>query len=69
MERYVQVAERGVRESIEIDLSILRCCTRLAEMIAPSLLFVNPISCLDQFETVLKRQVDLRNEANALKVS
>uniref|UniRef100_F1L0G0 AarF domain-containing protein kinase 2 n=1 Tax=Ascaris suum TaxID=6253 RepID=F1L0G0_ASCSU len=63
----IKVAERGVRESIEIDLSILRCCTRLAEMIAPSLLFVNPISCLDQFETVLKRQVDLRNEANALK--
>ncbi|VDM46883.1 unnamed protein product [Toxocara canis] len=64
--KFLDVAEHGVRERIEIDLSILRCFARLAETVVPGLLLMNPVSCIKQFETVLKRQVDLRNEAKAL---
>lgn len=63
----IKITRSGVRERIAIDLAILKVVTRILQTIVPNLLFVNPISCLDQFEIVLKRQVDLRNEAKALQ--
>uniref|UniRef100_A0A0R3RZ77 Flavodoxin-like domain-containing protein n=1 Tax=Elaeophora elaphi TaxID=1147741 RepID=A0A0R3RZ77_9BILA len=69
--RYVDVAIKtakdGVRESIDIDLSIMQCAVRLMEIIMPRLSYINPVSCLSQFKEVLELQVDLRNEARALK--
>lgn len=34
----------------------------------PTLCYVDPMGALEQFEMVLRRQVDLRNEARALVV-
>lgn len=47
----------------------MQCAVRLMEMIMPRLSYINPVSCLNQFKEVLELQVDLRNEAKALKVS
>ncbi|VDN21674.1 unnamed protein product [Gongylonema pulchrum] len=63
----IKVAKEGVRERIAIDLSILRAAVRLVQIVLPGLMYVDPVSCLNQFEEVLKLQVDLRNEARALK--
>lgn len=63
----IKIAKPGIRGQIEVDLAIMKTFVWMAQKILPSLLFVNPISCLNQFETVLKRQVDLRNEAMALE--
>ncbi|VDO49269.1 unnamed protein product [Onchocerca flexuosa] len=72
-ERYLDIAIKtakdGVRECIDIDLSIMQCAARLMEMFMPRLSYVNPVSSLNQFRKVLELQVDLRNEARALKVS
>ncbi|CAG9539561.1 unnamed protein product [Cercopithifilaria johnstoni] len=69
--RYIDVAIKtakdGIRESIDIDLSIIQCAVLLMEMIMPRLSCINPTSCLNQFKKVLELQVDLRNEARALK--
>ncbi|VDK49475.1 unnamed protein product [Anisakis simplex] len=63
----IKVAEANMHERIAVDLSILRYFSRFAEMVVPGLSLVNPTSCLEQFETVLKRQVNLCSEARALK--
>ncbi|KAL4003673.1 ABC1 family protein [Acanthocheilonema viteae] len=63
----IKTAKDGVRESIDIDLSIMQCAVCLMEMIMPRLSYINPVSCLNQFKEVLQLQVDLRNEARALK--
>ncbi|WKY02079.1 hypothetical protein Q1695_015805 [Nippostrongylus brasiliensis] len=63
----IKVAERGVEDKINLDLSILRNATSLVLRILPSLGYLEPLSALDQFEMVLRRQVDLRNEARALQ--
>ncbi|VDN52330.1 unnamed protein product [Dracunculus medinensis] len=64
----IKVAKPGIRDQIEFDLSILRVIAHIAEKFIPCLVFLNPVLCLGQFETVLKRQIDLRNEAKALDV-
>ncbi|VDL82794.1 unnamed protein product [Nippostrongylus brasiliensis] len=63
----IKVAERGVEDKINLDLSILRNATSFVLRILPSLGYLEPLSALDQFEMVLRRQVDLRNEARALQ--
>ncbi|VDK77108.1 unnamed protein product [Litomosoides sigmodontis] len=63
----IKTAKDGIREVIDIDLSIIQCAVRLIEMIMPRLSCINPVSCLNQFREVLELQVDLRNEARALK--
>uniref|UniRef100_A0AAF5PN57 ABC1 domain-containing protein n=1 Tax=Wuchereria bancrofti TaxID=6293 RepID=A0AAF5PN57_WUCBA len=63
----IKTAKDGIRESIDIDLSIMQCVVRLMEIIMPRLSYINPVSCLNQFRKVLELQVDLRNEARALK--
>jgi aarF domain-containing kinase len=45
----------------------MRAAANILQFIAPALSFVDPIECLNQFENVLERQVDLRHEAQALK--
>ncbi|KIH56406.1 ABC1 family protein [Ancylostoma duodenale] len=64
-----QVAERGVEEKINLDLSILRngASLMVKVLIMPSLGYLEPLAALAQFEMVLRRQVDLRNEARALQ--
>ncbi|KJH40843.1 ABC1 family protein [Dictyocaulus viviparus] len=62
------VIERGVDEEIDMDLSILKSATSLLLKMLPSLEYMQPLSALEQFEIVLRRQVDLRNEAKALKM-
>ncbi|EPB79855.1 ABC1 family protein [Ancylostoma ceylanicum] len=63
----IKVAERGVEEKINLDLSILRNGASLMVKIMPSLGYLEPLAALAQFEMVLRRQVDLRNEARALQ--
>uniref|UniRef100_A0A7I4YEK7 ABC-1 domain containing protein n=2 Tax=Haemonchus contortus TaxID=6289 RepID=A0A7I4YEK7_HAECO len=63
----IKVAENGVEEQINLDLSILRNATSLVLKLMPSLSYLEPLSALAQFEMVLRRQVDLRNEARALQ--
>ncbi|VDP31141.1 unnamed protein product [Heligmosomoides polygyrus] len=63
----IKVAERGVEDKINLDLSILRNVTSLVLKLVPSLNYLEPLSALSQFEMVLRRQVDLRNEARALQ--
>ncbi|ETN68694.1 ABC1 family protein [Necator americanus] len=63
----IKVAERGVEEKINLDLSILRNFASLMVKILPSLGYLEPLAALSQFEMVLRRQVDLRNEARALQ--
>ncbi|VDN03973.1 unnamed protein product [Thelazia callipaeda] len=52
----IKVARNGVRESIQIDLFIMQCIAQLMQMILPGLSFVNPVSCLNQFKTMLELQ-------------
>ncbi|KAM3722640.1 putative aarF domain-containing protein kinase [Dirofilaria immitis] len=63
----IKIAKDGIRECIDIDLSIMQCAARLMEMFMSRLSYVNPVSCLNQFKKMLELQVDLRNEARALK--
>ncbi|KAJ1373824.1 hypothetical protein KIN20_036345 [Parelaphostrongylus tenuis] len=62
----IKVVERGVEDEINLDLSIIRGATKLLLKVAPSLVYVEPLTALSQFETLLRRQIDLRNEAKAL---
>uniref|UniRef100_A0A1I7VUF9 Atypical/ABC1/ABC1-C protein kinase n=1 Tax=Loa loa TaxID=7209 RepID=A0A1I7VUF9_LOALO len=59
-DRHVDIAIKtvkdGVRESIDIDLSIMQCVVRLMEMLIPRLSYINPVSCLNQFREVLELQ-------------
>ncbi|KAK6016595.1 ABC1 family protein, partial [Ostertagia ostertagi] len=64
----IKVADYGVDDKINLDLSILRNATSLVLTLMPSLSYLEPLSALAQFEMVLRRQVDLRNEARALQV-
>ncbi|VDD85892.1 unnamed protein product [Enterobius vermicularis] len=52
---------------IAIDLAILKAAAYVLESFIPGFFYVNPLSSLNQFEIVLQRQVDLRNEAKALQ--
>uniref|UniRef100_A0A8R1ET95 ABC1 domain-containing protein n=1 Tax=Caenorhabditis japonica TaxID=281687 RepID=A0A8R1ET95_CAEJA len=63
----IKVADKGVDRQIELDLSILRTGAWLMQKIVPPLWYLDPTGALEQFEMVLRRQVDLRNEARALK--
>ncbi|CAB3402615.1 unnamed protein product [Caenorhabditis bovis] len=63
----VKVADKGVRQKIELDLSILRSVAFFLQMMIPSFRYLDPMGALEQFEMVLRRQVDLSNEAKALK--
>ncbi|CAD6187831.1 unnamed protein product [Caenorhabditis auriculariae] len=62
----IKVAEPNVDEKIELDLSILRTGAYVLEKLIPSLWYLDPKGALEQFEMVLRRQVDLSNEAKAL---
>ncbi|MFH4977257.1 hypothetical protein AB6A40_003966 [Gnathostoma spinigerum] len=63
----IKVISHNVYEQINLDLSILRCFFGFAQYIISDLCYINPLSCLNQFEVVLKRQIDLCHEAEALK--
>lgn len=63
----IKVARPNIRERIAIDLAILRGLAHVAETLVPGLIYVDLLSSLKQFEIVLQRQVDLRNEAKALQ--
>ncbi|CCD73965.2 ABC1 atypical kinase-like domain-containing protein [Caenorhabditis elegans] len=63
----IKVADKDVDKQIELDLSILRSGAWLMQHIVPALWYLDPTGALEQFEMVLRRQVDLRNEAKALK--
>ena len=49
-------------------MAILKAAAYVLESFIPGFFYVNPLSSLNQFEIVLQRQVDLRNEAKALQV-
>ncbi|CAJ0915380.1 unnamed protein product, partial [Mesorhabditis belari] len=66
VEMAVKVAERGVEEMIEMDLSIVSKLARWTQIFMPSLKYLDPVGAIEQFEMVLRRQVDLRSEARAL---
>ena len=63
----IKVAEKDVDKQIELDLSILRSGAWIMQQIVPSLWYLDPTGALEQFEMVLRRQVDLSNEAKALQ--
>uniref|UniRef100_A0A1I7TMQ6 ABC1 domain-containing protein n=3 Tax=Caenorhabditis tropicalis TaxID=1561998 RepID=A0A1I7TMQ6_9PELO len=63
----IKVADKDVDKQIELDLSILRSGAWIMQQIVPSLWYLDPTGALEQFEMVLRRQVDLSNEAKALK--
>ncbi|UMM22459.1 hypothetical protein L5515_003662 [Caenorhabditis briggsae] len=63
----IKVADKNVDQQIELDLSILRSGAWIMQQIVPSLWYLDPQGALEQFEMVLRRQVDLSNEAKALK--
>ncbi|GMS90428.1 hypothetical protein PENTCL1PPCAC_12603 [Pristionchus entomophagus] len=63
----IKVAEEGVEQQMEMDLSIIRFAARTALTLVPSMKYVDPLGAINQFEMVLRRQVDLRNEAKALE--
>ncbi|CAI2348221.1 unnamed protein product [Caenorhabditis sp. 36 PRJEB53466] len=63
----IKVADKGVEQQIELDLSILRTGAWFMQTLVPSLWYLDPTGALEQFEMVLRRQVDLSNEAKALK--
>ncbi|PAV86214.1 hypothetical protein WR25_13771 isoform E [Diploscapter pachys] len=62
----IKVADKGVEHQIELDLSILRTFACVMQKVMPGLSYIDPTGALEQFELVLRRQVDLRNEARAL---
>ncbi|GMT20674.1 hypothetical protein PFISCL1PPCAC_11971, partial [Pristionchus fissidentatus] len=63
----IKVAEEGVEQQMEMDLSIIRFFAQTAVKIVPSMKYLDPFGAINQFEMVLRRQVDLRNEARALE--
>ncbi|GMR42994.1 hypothetical protein PMAYCL1PPCAC_13189, partial [Pristionchus mayeri] len=63
----IKVAEAGVEQQMEMDLSIIRFAANTALTLIPSMKYVDPLGAINQFEMVLRRQVDLRNEARALE--
>lgn len=62
----IKVADKGVDKQMELDLSILRTGAWIMQTVVPSLWYLDPTGALEQFEMVLRRQVDLSNEAKAL---
>ncbi|VDK57880.1 unnamed protein product [Cylicostephanus goldi] len=63
----IKVADDGVEDMINLDLSIIHSGAKFLLKLMPSLGYLEPLSALEQFEMVLRRQVDLRNEARALQ--
>ncbi|CAI4227894.1 unnamed protein product [Auanema sp. JU1783] len=62
----IKVADENTGSLIELDLSILKFLAKTCQILMPSLEYIDPVGALQQFETVLRKQVDLRNEARAL---
>ncbi|CAJ0584371.1 unnamed protein product, partial [Mesorhabditis spiculigera] len=63
----IKVADKGIENQIRTDMKIIRHLAGFAQVVYPPLRFLDPIGSLDQFEMVLRRQVDLRNEGRALQ--
>ncbi|CAH1777512.1 unnamed protein product [Owenia fusiformis] len=63
----VKVLHPGVYSTVNRDLKILRFLAQSLEFIVPSLRWLSLKDCVEEFADLMKRQIDLRYEADCLE--
>ncbi len=62
----IKVLHPQVYASLGADLAILRCIARIAQFFVPDTYWLNPVGMANEFERILRPQLDLRQEARNL---
>ncbi|HPL62902.1 MAG TPA: AarF/UbiB family protein [Syntrophales bacterium] len=63
----VKIQRPGIRETVEVDLEILRDLAGLAERRIPELKLYRPVRIVDEFARIIKREMDYTVEAGNME--